>query len=199
MIRFHFLTGDVNYLDYGGKWISNVQNNGSKEDGGFDYYFVIELINWVNSVGEREAAEIKGKPKYNVCLSVVSPHEAGEENIQAAYSCCGIEEEMLESIKKQGKRALAEAQVEVLHSYSGGVSVWQSNGSNWKALMREARQQAQVNGLMFGFAMDRPVNRIGETGWEALKLTDPRTVLDRVIAEHEAATEVALMDKLTPR
>ena len=49
-MRFSFLTGDMNYTTYGGKWISTRQNNGE-----FDYYFVIELLNWPETVGQREA------------------------------------------------------------------------------------------------------------------------------------------------
>ena len=164
MVRFKFLTGDVNYTTYGGKWISNPQHNGD-----FTYYFVIELMNWAEMVGERDAPE----DTYNVCLSVVSPEQAGEENMQAAYSCMGIEDMPVSP----------EMQVEALHGYTGGVTVWQENGDNWKSLMKQAKKQAQINEMLFGFAMDKPVNRMGETGWERLKLTDPRVVLDRVIAE----------------
>ena len=65
-MRFYFLTGDVNYTTYGGKWISTRQSNGD-----FDYYFVIELLNWREAVGDREAPP----ETYNVSLSVVSPQE----------------------------------------------------------------------------------------------------------------------------
>ena len=188
MIRFKFLTGDVDYTTYGGKWISNPQSNGE-----FTYFFVIELINWAEAIGDRDA---EGKPTYNLTLSVVSPEQAGEKNLESAYSCCGIDEEMLERCKTQGN--LAEVQVEALHAYAGGVHVWSEDGNNWRKLFKEARKQAMLGGMMFGFVMDRPVNRIGETGWEALKLTDPREVLDRVLAEREPTAELALMDKLTP-
>ena len=66
-MRFSFLTGDVDFATYGGKWISTRQSNGE-----FDYYFVIELLNWRETVGQREAPP----ETYNVSLSVVSPQEA---------------------------------------------------------------------------------------------------------------------------
>ena len=38
-VRFTFLSGDCNWSDYGGKWISQKFNNGD-----FDYWLVRELI-----------------------------------------------------------------------------------------------------------------------------------------------------------
>ena len=61
MIKFRWLTGDMDFLTYGGKWISTRQSNGE-----FDYYFVIELLNWRETVGEREAPR---KPTTFLCLS----------------------------------------------------------------------------------------------------------------------------------
>jgi len=63
MIRFTWLTGDMNWADYGGKWISQKLNNGD-----FDYFLVLEVWNWFESVGAKEA-------KYNVSLSIVSPSQ----------------------------------------------------------------------------------------------------------------------------
>ena len=64
-MRFSFLSGDMNFTRYGGKWISTRRNNGE-----FDYYFVIELLNWRETVGRERAAET-----YNVSVSIVSPDE----------------------------------------------------------------------------------------------------------------------------
>lgn len=162
MVKFKFLTGDVDCAaTYGGKWMSNPQSNGE-----FTYYFVVELINWVESVGERDAP----KEKYNLSLSVVSPEQAGEENMRKAYNDCDM---LIDT---------PEMQVEALHAYAGGVPIWNSNGNNWQKLMKQARKEALVASMLIGFYLDRPVNRMGETGWEALKLTDPRKVLERVLA-----------------
>ena len=62
-MRFKFLTGDVNFLDFGAKWISSKRNNGD-----FDYWLVIELINWAEAVGEKEAPA-----RYNLSHCVVAP------------------------------------------------------------------------------------------------------------------------------
>ena len=147
----------MNYTTYGGKWISTRQNNGE-----FDYYFVIELLNWRETVGEREAPP----ETYNVSLSVVSPQQA-QDKIAAALDCCGITEEMLPTATENGYRDTA--LVEALHSYGVHTPVWSKDGNNWRALMREARQEARQCEFLFGFYLDRPVNRIGTTGWESLR------------------------------
>lgn len=176
MIRFKFLTGDVNYLTYGGKWISNVQKRGDVE-----FFFVIEVMNWIEAVGERDA---EGKPTYNMSLTIVSPQQAGEKKMEEAYSCCGVDDEIIENATKNG--ALAELQVESLHSYAGGVPVWSEDGNNFHKLFAQARQEAGK--ADFDCVMEAPVNRLGETGREALKLTDPREVLDRILAQSEEPT-----------
>lgn len=83
MTRFKFLIGDVNWLDYGGKWVSQKLNNGE-----FDYWLVLELTNMDDACGR----DNEGKDRYNVSLSCVSPGEAGPENIAKAKNCCGWED-----------------------------------------------------------------------------------------------------------
>ena len=117
-MRFSFLTGDVDFTTYGGKWISTRQSNGE-----FDYFFVIELLNWRETVGEREAPP----ETYNVSLSVVSPQEA-QDKIGAALDCCGITEEMLQTATENGYRD--SALVEALHGYGVHTPVWSKDGNN---------------------------------------------------------------------
>ena len=168
-MRFSFLTGDMDFTTYGGKWISTRQNNGE-----FDYFFVVELLNWRETVGEREAPP----ETYNVSLSVVSPQEA-RDKVGAALDCCGISAAMLETATRNGYRD--HALVEALYSYGVHTPVWSKDGNNWRALFREARQEADSAATLFGFYLDRPVNRIGTTGWEALR-GDLTAALDRVCA-----------------
>ena len=149
MIKFSFLTGDVNWLQYGAKWVSNKFNNGD-----FDYWFVLEFINWEDATGE-----LNDGKKYVASLSVVSPSEAGEENLNKALECCGMPEVELNDLIK----------VEVLHSYGVYTQIWSESGNNANKLIKLAKEQAKVNEFMFGFAMDKPVNKIGTTGWESLR------------------------------
>jgi len=146
MIRFFWLSGDVNYRQYGGTWISQKLNNGE-----FNYYFMLELINWWDTVDEDQ-------PQYLVTLSAVSPEQARKENIEAAKNCCGF------------KTIIDDKQlVYALYAYGISVPVITKRGSNYKKLLKEVKQKAQFVESLFGFYMDRPVNAIGTTGWELLQ------------------------------
>jgi len=148
--KFTFLTGDINWQTYGGKWVTPKLNNGD-----FDYWIVLEFINMHDATGEENG------PKYHVSLAAVSPTQAGD-NLQKAFECCGIEPD-----SDTAKNELC--QVECLHSYGTTAHLWQQSGNNASKLMAEAKKQAQVCSGLFGFYMDEPKNKIGTTGWEAIK------------------------------
>lgn len=162
-MRFKFLSGDLNWSSYGGKFISKKLNNGD-----FDYWQVIEVINM---------NEVEHNPpfKYMVTLYAVSPSEAGEENIKRALDCCGIEEDNPSS----------GTLVEALSDYGVSAQLWNDGGNNLKELLKEAHKQASVSETLFGFYMDKPENRMGSTGWDFIK-GDIDAGLDRWRAEREA-------------
>jgi hypothetical protein len=150
-MRFKFLTGDMNWQKYGGKFVSRKLNNGE-----FDYYLVMDVLNWEDV----DSDAVKTHGHYCVSLYSVSPSEAGADGLKSAYDSCGWDgtEDFLK---------LPLAQVEALVSYGTYTQVWSVSGNNLSKLMRECRKQADlVNGL-YGFYMDRPVNRIGTSGWDA--------------------------------
>lgn len=171
--QFQFLTGDVNWLEYGGKWHSQKLNNGE-----FDFWLVLELTNIHDATGEETG------DKYYVSLSAVSPNEAGKAQVAKALESCGME-------KADNLPDLA--LVECLHSYGLHAVLVQRSGSNAHKLIREVkREAAMVNGL-FGFYMDRPENRIGSTGWEMLR-GDFNSALARTIAS--GSTEGRILAKM---
>lgn len=153
MTKFKFLTGDTNWLDYGSKWVSKKLNNGE-----FDYWLVIEILNMDDACGR----DNEGKDKYNVSLSCVSPGEAGAENIAKAKECCGYED---------GTLTLTDiGLVEMLSSYGVAAHLWQADGNNAHKLLKEAKKEANiVSSFTFGFSMDKATNRVGTTGWQAIK------------------------------
>ena len=145
-MKYKFL-GDRNWLDYGGKWVSPKQNNGN-----FDYWLVIELINMDNACGEDNA----GKPKYYVFVSAVSPSEAGRENVEKAFGDGAFNGNPL-------------AQVEALHAYGVYASMQDYSGNNARKLLRQAKRDGQAHVGLFGFFMDNAKNGIGSTGWDCIK------------------------------
>lgn len=156
-MKWSILSGDVNWETYGGKLVSPPQNNGE-----FDYWLVLEVIEWEEAVGEHEAAEIDGS--HNVCLSVVAPSECPEADLQSAFESCGWGEGANCEIEWDNPLML----VELLHSYGIAAHVWSADG-NLRDLLREGKKQAVQAEFLFGFAMDRPQNALGATGWDWLR------------------------------
>jgi len=152
-MRFKFLTGDMNWETYGGKFISRKLNNGE-----FDYYLVMDILNW----NEVDSEAVKTNGQYCVSLHSVSPSEAGSDNLRKAFECYG-----LDGTEDFTSNPLV--QVECLESYGVYTPVWSASGNSLSKLMREARKQADVVHGLYGFYMDRPVNRIGTSGWDAQK------------------------------
>jgi len=154
-MNFKFLTGDMNWQTYGGKFVSKKLNNGD-----FDYWLVMDVINWHEATGD-ESPE-----KYCVEVMAIAPSELPQEELDSAWESCGYGESLEDSIKKYGDLFL----VEMISSYMGGARIFSESGNNLKKLMKEAREQSDTMGnFLFGFAMDRYQNRIGSTGWDVLK------------------------------
>lgn len=147
-MKFKFLTGDINWQEYGGKFVSKKLNNGE-----FDYWLIIEVINMLDATGD-ESAE-----KYAVSLLSVSPQEAGADNIAKAFECCGIE-----PTADFASNPLVQA--EALLSYGVYAQLKTTGGNNLSKLMREIRKEARIASMLYGFYMDKPENRIGSTGWD---------------------------------
>jgi hypothetical protein len=161
-MRFTFLTGDMNWKQYGGKFVSAKQNNGE-----FDYWLVMEVINWDDATGETRDG------LYNVSLYSVSPSEAGKDNLEKAFRCSMPQSEDAKI------RSNPLVQVECLCDYGIKAQLWSENGNNLRKLMRQCREQAAIASGLYGFYMDRAENRIGSTGWE-LQRGDIDTALNRL-------------------
>ena len=152
-MKWSFLSGDMNFEDYGGKFVSPPLNNVE-----FYYWLVLDVLNWENAVGEREAGEIDGT--HNVTLSAVAPSECPVDALQSAIDSCGCE-----NVDIDDPLIL----VELLHSYGIYATIWEKDGK-LKDLLREGKEKAEIMGVtLFGFAMDCPQNAIGATGWDWLR------------------------------
>lgn len=149
-VLFHWLTGDMNWLEYGGKWISDKLNNGE-----YDYWLVLEHTNLFDACGEKEAKEMGGK--YRATLSMVSPAQAGEENLKKALEGWGMEDKPLSELTDEMK-------VEVLVSYGVFASLWNACGNNAYKLLKEGREHARLEGRdHVDKSLKRLSNQIGHT------------------------------------
>ncbi len=140
-------SGDVNILDYGGKF--------SRQSGERQFQFV-ELVNFLDATGEK----IDGKI-YNVELALVDLNQISEKEIESAKSSCGWYE----------MPANDEALAEVVYSYGLRANLFTANGNNARELIRRAKREA--NSLLeesnLNEALERPVNRIGSTAREFMR------------------------------
>lgn len=151
-LNFKFLTGDINYLEYGGKFVSKKLNNGD-----FDYWLVIELINYEQHLSK---SEMENQDKYCVQISSVSPDQAGPDHIKSAFDC----------IVFQSVNAITDIdKVLALSEYGVSAVVWSKTGNNGLELLQEAKKESIVVSGLFGFYMDKPENRLGNDGWNFIK------------------------------
>lgn len=150
-MNFQFLSGDVDWQEYGGKWVSPKLNNGD-----WDYWLVIEFINFLDATGEM----IDGLP-YVIEISAVSPDAAGYSNVKHALESYGWSDQ-LEGFKDPDPLLIIEA----LHGYGISAHLWSAPGDDADLMLDMAKDQADLVSGLFGFFMDRPENKIGSTGWD---------------------------------
>jgi hypothetical protein len=146
-LNFKFLTGDMNWQEYGGKFVSKKLNNGE-----FDYWLVMDVINW----HEHEPCY---EYTYNVSVQAISP----ELNTDL----------VAQLIEDYGYQLLAEDEpllpVEMLASYGCSATLWNENGNNLRELMKQAREEAAKIEFLFGLYMDKAQNAVGSTGWDVIQ------------------------------
>lgn len=156
-VKFRMLGGDVNWEKYGGTWISQKLNNGD-----FDYWLVIEFIDMEEATGEG------GDKPLVVSIGAVAPSQVSKENMKSALDCIGY---------TRTRKIVPDIKVLALYTYGIYAPLWTDSGTDPKALMVAAYQQAQACEMLFGFYMDSPKNRIGQTGWDVIRGQDVREAL----------------------
>jgi len=114
--QWTFLTGDLNWMDYNGQWIKNIDN---------DTYIVIELINL------HDAMDHNHPNKYLMEIHEVTLSEVDQKTLHSALKhYCYLDEPTITN----------EMKVEALVSY-GGYSTWNEEGNNYQKLFKEALNQ----------------------------------------------------------
>jgi hypothetical protein len=147
-MAFHFFSGDCNWQEYGGTFISKRIN-----DGDHPLYFAIQVANIENNTED--------SPRYFVSLVAVSP------------AFCKVAGTLDEAMKSNGFLGDAQfdpnnelLQLEALLSYGNYATLGEWQGQNIKKLLKTARDEAQTQRMFFGFTLDRVANGVGNTGWD---------------------------------
>jgi hypothetical protein len=147
MAKFSFLTGDCDWLTYGGMWISNKLSTGA-----FDYWLVIRLENL-----EELGADDEGL-KYMVSLLAVSPHLLTEDTRQSIQD--QFDPEWWDGLNPEH---VNDIWVEECVQYGASGQIWYDLGNNYKELMTAAKQAAQnVEKYPWSY-FDQTANALGST------------------------------------
>jgi hypothetical protein len=121
MSTYQFLTGDVNWKDYGGIWYRRIDPH---------MYYLIEFINFEDATGEL----LDGKYKYIVEGKFIdlTPGSPWHKQIPNALRCVG------ESID----RVTDELQLlEAVNGYMGGDKEFELYGNNAEQLVADAKRR----------------------------------------------------------
>ena len=160
-MKFKFLSGYVNYRQYGGKWISKKLNNGD-----FDYWLVIKIDN----VEDYEEFEYK----YIGEILAVSPSQISKEKLDSAISSCGFSDEQIEAGFSD------EQTVDILSDYGIFAMLGSFSDNNFDRLASTLRKEAESREFLFGFYMDKAENMLGQTGWQLIRGQDIKEYLDTI-------------------
>lgn len=128
--------------------ITPKQNNSD-----FDWWGILQT----KYVGDYEDLSKSGS--WLVTAYIVAPSQLDADSRKSACSCSGQEdwpEDPTQQIDLQ------------LSSGHGLVPIFDKQGNNRRTLEKAAHQQLSLSTFLTGFYLDRPVNRIGTTGWELL-------------------------------
>jgi len=106
-----------------------------------------------------EAMGSDAPAKYHVELKIV-PTELTEEHKESIFGGIPDSEEAWDDEYVRS--------VEIAN-YGLGVPAWRETGDNVKELKEKARKQAPSIEALIGFYLDKPVNKVGSTGWDILK------------------------------
>jgi hypothetical protein len=179
---FRFLTGDVNFTDYGGKWYREIPGTNSLR------FHVIELLNWEEAIGR----DAEGGSTYNVDLSEVDLGALSEDTLRSAMDSYGAEMWEPGIGADHAKRQLLML-VECCHGYGCKAPLSSEDGNNWRTLMRDAVRESRAldDPKAHARAMAKPVNKIGSTAHEMMRNDFTSAMVRGVESGDPAATLLA--------
>lgn len=173
------------YLDANGKWARKVANG---------CFHFIDMIDWVDAVGEKEAKE--GGHKYTVELSEVDLLSISEKTVKDAldsFSADWINE------RPEEHREMCTA--EALFDYGVKAPLESFSGNSWHRLVAEARKASYAimrDPRRHEELMDRPVNGIGSTAREFMQ-GDFMSAMERGVRKGDAGAKImAKMHGIAP-
>jgi hypothetical protein len=154
-VKLKQIGGDNDWESYGGQFIVDEKFN----NGDFDYYLVIQFENLKESMG------YEADHKYMVIINSVAPSLVSEQDLKGAFESMGVDDPTEQERIRKDQKAIAG----ILSEYGLSAPLFNDVGDNAKKLMDEAKKQGPTITGLYGFYMDKPVNRLGNTGWDFIK------------------------------
>lgn len=167
MSGWEFLTGDMNFVEYGGSWVKQLSDV---------RYLVIELINLKDAMGD------KAEMVYDVGLKECDIESPQLNNAIASHGFpdgFDVESHPL-------------AKVEVLVSFGNFAPMGEWSGNNYRELLRQAKSEARrliADHHYHAQQMNRPVNKLGSTAYEYAQ-GDFDSAMIRGIARDDKAARI---------
>jgi len=121
-MKFEFLTGDCDWVSYGGIWVSP-----KLEAGGFNYWVAIRFDNM-------EDLGCDDDGKYMVTVCAVAPGLLEEEEMQSILR--QLDEQWWVGMSPEYQDLVL---VEEVLMYGSYAPVWTKTGNNYRKLMQDAR------------------------------------------------------------
>jgi len=136
--KWKFLSGDVNWRDYGGMWYRVVDPSNRIDpqwNCPLNAYHLLKFVNLEDAVGDYD----KKKGKYLVIVEVIDlGYDAWRDRIPDALRVVG---QTIAGIKMLPMVEREKMILEAMEAYSGGDKVFSNIGNNARALMTEAMKR----------------------------------------------------------
>jgi len=171
MAGWSWLTGDVGFVEYGGRWYREIAP---------DVFHVVQLVNMKDACGDDSSYT------YWVLLSEINLREVPTSLLNDAMESCGWE-----GMPTDG-RAAKIAKVEMLSSYGVVANMGDWEGNNYRRLLRMAKRESremEKSPLYRETMLSRPVNALGSTARE-LARGDIKSAMVRGVMNHDPAAKL---------
>ena len=145
MSKWQFLTGDVNYKDYGGKWYRQVKG---------EIYHIVELVNIEEATGKSVT------DKYFVNLQEIDLDLISQKDLKSAIESCELQEDI---------EITPIITIDILSAYGRYTPMGNWEGNNYREVIKQAKAESNRLSTDSDYRerqLDRPVNRIGSTARE---------------------------------
>jgi hypothetical protein len=152
-LKLNFRLKEISNTDAGITWIGPAIDHGD-----WPFRFLLKL-QYVEYYDIPEMLKTHGK--YIASVQAAS-------TVAAAGKLEGVAKSFGQTLD-EFKALPAEAQHEMLADYGVAATLYEGSGNNQRAVLRAAREKLAEIDFMFGFAMDRPQNALGATGWDRIK------------------------------